>query len=163
MTTPSAEPGGASATSSPPGGQTPSVSPSRSSLPSAALGAVQAALAGEHAAAWAYAVVAARAPRSLTARALSDLGAHRLARDALEDLLVGRGAVPVAAQPGYQVPASSAAALAVGVEERLAAVYLDLVPVAPDTPLLRLAAAGVRDCAVRAARWRGASVAFPGR
>lgn len=154
MTSPTTQPAASGSSLAP--------SPTAAPLPPAESTAAQAALAGEHAAVWAYAVVTARVPASATARALNDLAAHRAARDALEQALVGRGATPVAARPGYEVPGSAAAVLAAGVEDRLAAVYLDLVQVASAGELLALAGRGVRDCAVRAARWRGSGVAFPG-
>jgi hypothetical protein len=47
------------------------------------------------------------------------------------------------------------------IEDRIAAVYADLVAVAVGE-LRGTAAGALRDAAVRAARWRGSSAAFPG-
>ncbi|RZS86958.1 uncharacterized protein DUF4439 [Motilibacter rhizosphaerae] len=124
--------------------------------------ALQAALAGEHAAAWAYGVVAARVPARLASRARRDLAEHRAARDVLAAAVTAGGASPAAALPGYDVPAVAPAELAAGVEDRLAAAYLDLVEVTASPALLELGAAGAAACAVRAALWRGRTTAFPG-
>src|SRR4051794_9413332 len=97
--------------------------------------ALQAALAGEHAAVWAYGLIGARLPQAQVAQALSALAAHRARRDTLDRSLRRGGASPAAAAPAYELPsavtaANSAVALAVLVEERLAGAYADLVTAA---------------------------------
>nr|WP_196790830.1 DUF4439 domain-containing protein [Motilibacter aurantiacus] len=128
---------------------------------------MQAALAGEHAAVWAYGVVGARLPAGRAPQALAALAAHRARRDALERTLERASASPVAAAPAYDLPGpvtTPAQAVALGelVEERLAAAYADLVAAAEAEQLRATAARGVREAAVRAALWRGSSVPFPG-
>jgi hypothetical protein len=134
--------------------------------PAAAVGALQQALAAEHAAVYAYGVVGARLPVSRRAGARSALDAHQARRDALVALVSAAGAEAVAAEPGYALPrpvrtASDAETLAVLVEERVAATYADVVASA-DGQIRRLAATALREAAVRAALWRDASVPFPG-
>ncbi|MDX2678962.1 MULTISPECIES: ferritin-like domain-containing protein [Streptomyces] len=133
---------------------------------SAELTALQAALAAEHAAVYGYGVVGGRigAERRTEARAAYD--AHRARRDALVRVVRGVGAEPVAASAGYALPfavadAVAAVRLAAELEDRVAGVYSDLVRAATGARR-RDAAAALREAAVRAVRWRGGSVAFPG-
>ncbi|MER6344216.1 ferritin-like domain-containing protein [Streptomyces sp. NPDC001595] len=130
------------------------------------LTALQAALAAEHAAVYGYGVVGGRilAKRRVEARAAYD--AHRARRDALVREVRELGGEPVAAAAGYALPfpvtdADSAVRLAAELEERLAGVYSDLVRAA-EGERRGTAAAALREAAVRAVRWRGGSVAFPG-
>lgn len=129
--------------------------------------ALQAALSGEHAAVWAYGVVGARLVPARVADARLALDAHRGQRDALDAVIRAAGAEPVVAEAAYALPSpvrtsSSALALAVLVEERLAALYGDVVSASTTRPTRVLAIAALQDAAVRAARWRGGSVPFPG-
>ncbi|MFF9093893.1 ferritin-like domain-containing protein [Streptomyces sp. NPDC014802] len=128
--------------------------------------ALQAALAAEHAAVYGYGVVGGRIGEARRAEARAAYDAHRARRDALAREVRDRGAQPVAAAAGYALPFSvpdSAAAvrLAADLEERVAGVYSDLVR-AGDGARRREAADALREAAVRAVRWRGGSVAFPG-
>jgi S-adenosylhomocysteine hydrolase len=128
--------------------------------------ALQSALAGEHAVIYGYGVAGARLAGSARRSAQSAYDAHRRSRDELESLLRGRRAEPVAASATYTLPrpvttARDAHVLAALLEERLAAVWADAV-VALSGDLRALASRGLRDAAVRAARWRGGSVPFPG-
>ncbi len=128
--------------------------------------AAQAALAGEHACVYGYGVAGAHLPDG-GEPARRALGAHRHQRDALAAAIRAAGAEPVAAEPGYTLPepvADDAAArrLAVTMEQRLAALYADLVAAA-DTPELReLAARAVVTASVAALSWGGEPAAFPG-
>ena len=128
--------------------------------------ALQAVLAGEHAAVYGYGVVGAHLTGAAQRRAQSAYDVHRVSRDRLEALLRGRKVEPVAAFPSYALPrpvstAKDAIVLATLLEERMAAVWADAV--AELTSDLRaLAVRGLGDSAVRAARWRGGSVPFPG-
>ncbi|MGW7527375.1 ferritin-like domain-containing protein [Streptomyces sp. NPDC054783] len=132
----------------------------------AELTALQAALAAEHAAVYGYGVVGGRigAARRSEARAAYD--AHRARRDALIREVRDLGGEPVAANAGYALPfpvpdSPAAVLLAARLEERVAGVYADLVRAA--TGARRgAAAAALREAAVRAVRWNGESVAFPG-
>nr|WP_237531195.1 ferritin-like domain-containing protein [Streptomyces sp. SID7813] len=128
--------------------------------------ALQAALAAEHAAVYGYGVVGGRIAEDRRAEARTAYDAHRARRDALAREVRDLGGEPVAAAAGYALPFSvpdSAAAvrLAAELEDRLAGVYSDLVRAAEGGG--RTSAAGaLREAAVRAVRWRGGSVAFPG-
>jgi hypothetical protein len=132
----------------------------------ATTGALQAALAAEHAAVYGYGVVGAYLTGTSRASATSDWLAHQVARDALEAMLRSRGAQPVAAAAGYQLPVAvrtpaEAARLAVTLEDRVATAYLGLVAVST-TAIRQFGARQLQDSALRAAAWRGSTVAFPG-
>ncbi|MEU0744523.1 ferritin-like domain-containing protein [Streptomyces sp. NPDC006134] len=130
------------------------------------LDALQAALAAEHAAVYGYGVVGGRIGEERRAQARAAYDAHRARRDALVRQIRDRGGEPVAAAAGYALPfpvpdAEAAVRLAAELEDRVAGVYSDLVRAAPGGR--RAAAAdALREAAVRAVRWRGTSVAFPG-
>jgi Domain of unknown function (DUF4439) len=134
--------------------------------PPGALRALQAALAAEHAAVYGYGVVGGRLPAAEQRRARGAYDAHRARRDALERSVRDLGGTPVAADAAYALPfpvrdAHAAVRLAAELEERVAAVYADVVR--DTTGRLRAEAAGaLREAAVRAVGWRGGSVAFPG-
>jgi hypothetical protein len=130
------------------------------------LAAVQAALAAEHAAVYGYGVIGARVSAGRADEARTAYDAHRARRDTLRRTVTDLGGTPVAAEPAYALPfpvpdSAAATRLAAELEDRVAAVYADLVRAA--TADLRAEAAGwLREAAVRAVRWRGESVAFPG-
>lgn len=133
---------------------------------SAELTALQAALAGEHAAVYGYGVVGGRIGDARRTEARAAYDAHRARRDGLVREVRALGAEPVAASAGYALPFAvtdpvSAVRLAAELEDRVAGVYADLVRAAGDARR-RDAAAALRETAVRAVRWRGGSVAFPG-
>ncbi|MFJ8054521.1 ferritin-like domain-containing protein [Streptomyces luteogriseus] len=130
------------------------------------LRALQAALAAEHAAVYGYGIVGGRIGAGQRTEALTAYDAHRARRDALVREVKDLGGRPVAASAGYalpfQVPDSAAAVrLAVELEDGVAGVYADLVRAAGGGRRA-LAAEALREAAVRAVRWRGESVAFPG-
>ncbi|MDQ0751654.1 hypothetical protein QF034_005885 [Streptomyces africanus] len=130
------------------------------------LRAVQAALAAEHAAVYGYGVVGGRISDGRRAEARSAYDAHRARRDALVREVKDLGGRPVAAAAGYALPfpvpdAAAAVRLAAELEDRVAGVYSDLVRAAGGARRT-LAAEALREAAVRAVRWRGESVAFPG-
>ncbi|WP_030346339.1 MULTISPECIES: ferritin-like domain-containing protein [unclassified Streptomyces] len=132
----------------------------------AELTALQAALAAEHAAVYGYGVVGGRIEQRRRTEARTAYDAHRARRDALVRAVRDLGGTPVAASAGYALPfpvrdGAAAVRLAARLEERLAGVYSDLVRAA--TGARRTDAAGaLREAAVRAVRWSGESVAFPG-
>jgi Domain of unknown function (DUF4439) len=137
---------------------------SRSALATTA--ALQSALAAEHAAVYGYGVVGANLAGSRQATAMTDWVAHQVARDTLESMLRSRGAQPVAAAVAYQLPVAvrtpgQAAALAVILEDRVATAYLGLVALS-SASIRQFGALQVRAAALRAAFWRGSTVAFPG-
>ncbi|MFE4666400.1 ferritin-like domain-containing protein [Streptomyces sp. NPDC056716] len=132
----------------------------------AELDALQATLAAEHAAVYGYGVVGGRIHEERVTEARAAYDAHRARRDALAREVRDRGGEPVAAAAGYALPfavpdAPAALRLAAELEDRVAGVYSDLVRAAADG-LRGTAAEGLREAAVRAVRWRGGSVAFPG-
>ncbi|MCX4789770.1 MULTISPECIES: ferritin-like domain-containing protein [unclassified Streptomyces] len=128
--------------------------------------ATQAALAAEHAAVYGYGVVGARVADGRRAEATAAYHAHRARRDTLVRTVRDLGGEPVAAQAAYALPfavpdPTAAVRLAALLEDRVAGVYSDLVRAA-DGPLRRQAADALREAAVRAVRWRGSGVPFPG-
>ncbi|MFD3588476.1 DUF4439 domain-containing protein [Streptomyces sp. NPDC058683] len=130
------------------------------------LTALQAALAAEHAAVYGYGVVGGRVGRQRLAEARSAYDAHRARRDALAREVRDLGAAPVAASAAYALPfavtdAATAVRLAAELEDRVADVYSDLVR-ASSGERRGSAAGALREAAVRAVRWSGKSVAFPG-
>ena len=138
--------------------------PGRTASP--VLTAAQAALAAEHAAVYGYGVVGGRVAADRQAEARQAYDAHRAARDALVRTVTDLGGTPVAAAAGYRLPfpvdgPAAAVRLAAFLEDRVAGVYGDLVRAATGG-VRRDAAAALRQAAVRAVRWSGDSVAFPG-
>jgi hypothetical protein len=135
--------------------------------PASTIAALQSALAAEHAAVYGYGVVGAYLTGSArAAAATADWVAHQDARDELEAMLRSSGSQPAPAAVAYRLPvpvrnAGQAVSLAVILEDRIATAYLGLVAVS--TPAVRdLGALQVRASALRAAFWRGTTVAFPG-
>ncbi|UYQ64729.1 ferritin-like domain-containing protein [Streptomyces peucetius] len=132
----------------------------------ARLDALQAALAAEHAAVYGYGVVGGRVGDDRESEAAAAHAAHRSRRDALARTVRDLGGKPAAAAAGYALPfpvpdAAAAIRLATVLEERVAGVYSDLIR-ASEGPLRLEAAGALREAAVRAVRWRGSGVAFPG-
>ncbi|MEU9452345.1 ferritin-like domain-containing protein [Streptomyces sp. NPDC048277] len=130
------------------------------------LTALQAALAAEHAAVYGYGVVGGRIGAQRQAEARSAYDAHRARRDALVREVRDLGGRPVAASAAYALPfavtdSATAVRLAAELEERVADVYSDLVR-ASSGERRGSAAGALREAAVRAVRWSGESVAFPG-
>jgi hypothetical protein len=131
--------------------------------------ALQATLAAEHAAVWVYGVLGGQTSRSeapgLYDDVLTAYRLHRGRRDLLTGLIARSGAEPVAAEVGYELgPVGSPArvmAAALGVEQRCAVTYADLV--ARTTGRRRAwAIRALTDAAVRQLRFRGSPETFPG-
>jgi hypothetical protein len=129
--------------------------------------ALQAALAGEHAAVYAYGVVGGRLQGLPDQRAAAaGYDTHRQRRTTLTLLVQQGGQTPVAAAPAYELGGpvttpAQARVLAATVEQRAAATYADVV--AATAGATRSAAAGwLADSAVRQATWSSAVEAFPG-
>jgi hypothetical protein len=130
------------------------------------LTALQAALAAEHAAVYGYGVVGGRIREGRRTEARAAYDAHRARRDALVREVRDLGGAPVAAAAAYALPfpvpdSAAAVRLAAELEERVAGVYSDLVRATEGTGR-SAAVEALREAAVRAVRWRGESVAFPG-
>ncbi|MEV7123385.1 ferritin-like domain-containing protein [Kitasatospora griseola] len=154
-----------SASPSPTASAAPSGSASPAAMRAADVEALQAALAAEHAAVYGYGVVGAFlpvGPQREDGRAA--YAAHQARRDAWQRLLAAGGASPAAAAPGYRLPfqvkdAATAGRLAAHLETQLTAAYADLCAT---TALRARAAAALRECALRAARWGADLPALPG-
>lgn len=130
------------------------------------LKALQAALRAEHAAVYGYGVVGGRIGAERRAEARTAYDAHRARRDALRRTVRTLGGEPEPSAAAYALPfpvpdSAAAVRLAAELEDRVAGVYSDLVR-ATDGARRGTAAESLREAAVRAARWRGGSVAFPG-
>lgn len=124
------------------------------------------ALEAEHAAVYGYGVVGARVAPERRAEARDCYDAHRSRRDAMARVVRDLGDEPRPAAAGYALPfpvsgPDAAVRLAAELEDRIAGSYADLVGAA-SAGVRRDAAAALREAAVRAVRWRGESVAFPG-
>jgi hypothetical protein len=131
-----------------------------------AIDALQAALEGEHAAIYGFGVVGAHLSGAEQAKAEQAWDTHRMQRDRLRAVLRDRGATPIPAAAGYELPLrvhdrKDAIRLAGLLEDRLTSTYLSAVAVR-DEKVRYLAAAAVQQSALRAARWRGSSEPFPG-
>lgn len=141
--------------------------------------ALQGALAAEHAAIWAYGVVAAFVPGTLDGQLEEAASAHQARRDAIERVLIDAGAPPVPPEPGYLTPqpvtdAASALRLAITAETDAAAAWRSVVELSPversaaDPGLRGAALDALTEAAVRATRWRATAsvspltVPFPG-
>ncbi|MFB7948146.1 ferritin-like domain-containing protein [Kitasatospora phosalacinea] len=142
-----------------------SASASVPAVPAADTGALQAALAAEHAAVYGYGVVGAFLPAGPQREdARTTYAAHQARRDTWQRLLAAGGASPTAAAAGYRLPfpvkdAASATQLAAHLETQLTAAYADLAA----APAYRdQAAAALRECALRAAHWGADLPALPG-
>ena len=134
--------------------------------PAAELGALAAALAGEHAAIYAYGVVGGQAGDAYRRASAERIAAHSVQRDLLAAELSAAGTPPAAGAPAYTLPfavrsVGDALRLAVHVEHALAATYVDLVAAAAPTRRAR-AAARLTDCAEQAHAWGAEPQAFPG-
>ncbi|MBW5483677.1 ferritin-like domain-containing protein, partial [Streptomyces bambusae] len=93
-------------------------------------------------------------------------GGHVARRDALVRTVRELGGVPRPAEAAYALPyevrtPGDVERLAADIEDKVAGAYSDLVRAAQG-PLRREAADALSEAAVRAARWRGVGVAFPG-
>ena len=129
--------------------------------------ALQAALAGEHAAIYAVGVAGGHLHRDQFSAAGLLLRRHRDRRERLDALITTAGAKPVAAAAAYDLPSqvtdpTTATALIRLVEQRLAAVYGDLVEAATDTKTRAYAVQALVSCAHEQAAWGGAPTALPG-
>ncbi|WTU05276.1 ferritin-like domain-containing protein [Kitasatospora sp. NBC_00070] len=128
---------------------------------------MQSALSAEHAAVYGYGVVGARQPAGpQRAEAQVCYLAHQARRDAWQRLLLGGGATPAAAAPGYQLPfpvtdPATAKQLAAHIEVQLTGVYAALVA-AGSGELRQSAAAALRESALRARQWGAEQSALPG-
>ena len=129
--------------------------------------ALQAALAGEHAAMYGVGVAGGKLSGALYRDATDTFESHRDNRDHLSALLVAAGQTPVAAEPAYDLPrpvtsTATATALILVIERRIAAVYGDLVEAAEQPAVRAFAIESLLGAATSQLSWGGAPVAFPG-
>jgi hypothetical protein len=135
--------------------------------------ALREVLGAEHAAVWGYGSVGAALPAESRPQAATAENAHRDVRDRLAELLQERGDDPVPAEAGYALPfpvvsAVDAAALAVVLEDGVAAAWVRVLDQAVQSTVRRLAVDELTGAEVRAVGWRGAAArtpvttAFPG-
>lgn len=132
----------------------------------AAVAALQGALAAEHAAVYGYGVAGAMLTGTALSGARADWVAHQVARDTLVTMLTRLGATPVAASPAYRLPfavtdAKSAERLAAVLENGVTRAYLAVVAV-NDPALRSFGARAMQTSANRAVAWSGTTAAFPG-
>ena len=145
---------------------TPGRAAGRPAAPSAAAGALQAALAAEHAAVYGYGVAGAHLSGARQKAAAQDWRIHEASRDALAAMITALGAQPVAAAAAYRLPfpvnsGRAAVSLAAYLEDRVATAYLGVVALR-ETRLRMFGARALELAALRAAGWRGRTLAFPG-
>jgi len=138
----------------------------RPAAPSTAVGALQAALAAEHAAVYGYGVAGAHLSGARQRAAAQDWRIHEASRDALAAMITALGAQPVAAATAYRLPfrvnsGRAAVSLAAFLEDRVATAYLGVVALS-ETRLRLFGARALESAALRAAGWRGRTLAFPG-
>jgi hypothetical protein len=132
----------------------------------AAVSALQGALAAEHAASYGYATAGAHLTGSRQAAAEKYWTGHNEARDTLAAMIRRLGSAPVAAQAFYRLPfrvhdTGTAMALAAYLEDGVTRAYLGVVAV-DDEPTRSFGALAMQGSAIRAAFWRGSTQAFPG-
>jgi hypothetical protein len=129
--------------------------------------ALQAALAGEHAALYGVGVAGGKLNGARFQEATDTFARHRDNRDHLSALLVAAGETPVAAEAAYDLPqavtnAATASALILFIERRIAPVYGDLVEAAEQAAVRSFAIESLLAAASAQIAWGGAPVAFPG-
>ena len=131
------------------------------------LTALQAALAGEHAAVWACGRAAGELSGRRRDAARRELDAHRRTRDELRQQVGAIGADPVEAAAAYVEPfavegASGGRRLLAHVNSALGATYADLAAATPPAAR-REAVTRSTAAAVRALDWGAQPEAFPGQ
>jgi hypothetical protein len=132
----------------------------------ALVAALQATLAGEHAAVWACGRAAAELTGGARDAALSELDDHRLQRDGLRRRLADLGVAPVEAAAAYVEPLAvtgrrTARRLLAHVGNGLCAAYADLAAASPPGGRQAAVTAAVRS-ARRADAWGSGPQPFPG-
>jgi hypothetical protein len=132
--------------------------------------ALQATLAGEHAAVYLYGVFGAQASQSRQparyAQLLTSFRLHRKRRDQLTTMISGHGADPVASEVSYDLPGplgttAEISNAALRVEHRIAVTYGQLIESTAGAER-RWALVALDDSAVRQTEFRGTPELFPG-
>ena len=135
-------------------------------LAAQALAALQGVLAAENAAVYGYGLAGAQLSGSLYTTAQQDWTLHREAATTVSSMITQRGGTPVPAAAAYRPPfavnsAAAARTLAALLENGLVQAYLGLVAL-DDASLRAYGAEQMQAAAIRAAFWRGSTIAFPG-
>jgi hypothetical protein len=130
--------------------------------------ALQAAIAGEHAAMYGVGVAGGKLSGARFAQATATFGEHRKRRDQLTELLVEADVAPAAAEPAYDLPqpvtnAATATALVLLIERRLSVVYAQLVESAEKDTVRSFGVQALIATARAQLTWGGTPQAFPGQ
>ncbi|MEV0946316.1 ferritin-like domain-containing protein [Rhodococcus sp. NPDC049939] len=117
------------------------------------------ALTAEHAAVFAYGVVAAFSNPTRDAQVAADAAAHRACRDSLTDMLTAAGMPAPAAAAGYTLPFPvvdpvTAAQLAAQAEVDTAVAWRAVVEHGDTAEIRALGVTALTDAAIREANWR---------
>lgn len=136
-------------------------------LSAAEIGALQTALAAEHAAIYAYGVAGAHLAGGDRRAATIAYDDHRYHRDHLAEVIRGTGTEPDAAAPAYALPVDvkslqAARRLAAYVEEAIGRANAAVVRAAGTGALRLLGARALATATVRHTQWGGPLTAFPG-
>jgi hypothetical protein len=128
--------------------------------------ALQGVLAAENAAVYGYGLAGAQLSGSQLTTAQQDWNLHRAGGVSVSSMITERGGTPAPAAAVYRPPfavnsAASARALAAVLENGLVQAYLALVAL-DDAALRAFGASEMQAAAIRAAFWRGGTIAFPG-
>ena len=120
--------------------------------------ALQVALAAEHAALWAYGLVAAY-DETAADTVTTMVANHQGTRDVAANLIVSGGATPVGPHPAYTPPqpvtdAASALQLALTIEMDCAGAWRGVIGATDDSALRGTALSALTDSALRMVTWR---------
>ena len=131
-----------------------------------ARGALQAVLAAENVAVYGYSLAGAQLTGGPYTTAQQDWNLHRAARATVSAMITRLGGTPAPAAAAYRPPfavtsAATARSLAALLEDGLVQAYLGLVALV-DQDLRAFGAGEMQAAAIRAAFWRGSTIAFPG-
>ena len=133
----------------------------------AGLAALQALLTAENTAVYGYGLAGAQLSGDQLTTATQDWNLHRAARVTVSAMITQRGGTPQPAAAAYTPPfavtsATRARSLAAQLEDGLVRAYLGLVALDDDAALRSYGAGEMQAAAIRAAFWRGSTIAFPG-
>ncbi|TQF66998.1 DUF4439 domain-containing protein [Rhodococcus spelaei] len=132
------------------------------------------ALKAEHAAVYAYGVIAAFSNPTRAAQISADAAAHRVQRDATTDALAAASVAAPGAETGYTLPfpvtdPTTAIQLAAQVEADTAVAWRSVIERAQSEPTRAMGVEALTEAALRGARWRAVlgvappTVPFPGQ
>lgn len=122
------------------------------------IAALNAAMAAEHVALWAYGLVTAFDPDAAT-DVTAFVGNHQALRNVVADLLVRAGAVPVSPEPAYDLPFEvtdphSAQTLALTIESDCAGAWHGIIGATTDSDIRAEALSALTGCSIRMVTWR---------